>query len=315
VQGTLERADRSDDRRDAVGPGRCDHARGEGRRVHPAIADGDEIGVEACGSAFVGSAEDHAQRVGGLTELLVGFDRGQSLAPPCPCRREDGDGPREVAVVERVRRPKVRHGRAQRIHSIVRLERVAHRPEPAPRAGTTASQRASDVGLVAIPEEPAHGFERDAPRQRLDVVPGEDESPALSVDVAQARVGDDDAFEAARASIAVFAGCLRSTPQAGSPTSSSSARRDTWCALARATRARESARRSRRSRCSSRCSPRVAGSPRGWSPLSASLSLGRGATVTGQVVRPPSPPSRQSSCTARRASLLCNPRPELRPIL
>jgi hypothetical protein len=51
VQGTLERADRCDDRRDAVGAGRRDHARGEGRRVHPVIADGDQIGVEAGGAS------------------------------------------------------------------------------------------------------------------------------------------------------------------------------------------------------------------------------------------------------------------------
>ena len=46
VERALERAERADHRRDQVGPGGGDHARGEGRRVQAVVDHGVEVGLE-----------------------------------------------------------------------------------------------------------------------------------------------------------------------------------------------------------------------------------------------------------------------------
>ena len=209
MQRSLQRAEGGGDGRHEIGAGRGHHSRGKGGRVEAMIDDRDEVRVESAHLARGGRATpQRPQVVRGVRERRIGRHGLCGLAPPDPRGREDRDGagdesgPGPASSRRRGRRfAELRHGAAQRVHGIRRVERAADRWEHRVRRLAGSTQRfahgiAVDRGPVAAPQAGGHVLEGDALRREVfDVRAGDDQTACSAVDMAQPRLRDDDSFE------------------------------------------------------------------------------------------------------------------------
>ncbi len=228
MERALERAHAARHRRVHVGQRGRDHAGGERGGVQLVLRVEHERGVEGARGHRRGLlAGEHVEEVRGVAERLrwrhrreavsdpvVGADRGGHLAreprrlPPVGragvvggvgiVHAEDGDGglqdPHRVGLARHQREgPREAVGDGARRHQL----------------GHEAIARGA-AGQVALPQEIGDLLERGLPGQLVDVVAAIGEAGVRPVQIAQAGLGGDDAFEPADESRALRHGWLLS---------------------------------------------------------------------------------------------------------
>ncbi len=201
VERALQRADRRDDGRDQIRSRGCDDARREGRRgVHPVISDRDEVSVERAGARRVGGLpRRHPKDVSRMAERGIGRDGLPTCARACPRRRERADRADDrCRRTESVGFGEMRDRGAQRVHSVVAMERISEARDPFERAKSPRSDRRADRRCVFFEEQRRQRLERDGAGEILHVVTGDDQVPPLTVDVAEPRLRHHHALEPAR---------------------------------------------------------------------------------------------------------------------
>ncbi len=208
VPWTLERPDGGDHRGHRVGVRRRHHARGEGRCVHAVVRCRHQIGIERAGALHAGArGAGHAQIVCGMAEARIGREHCHAFAPAPPRggKHRDRGGELDFQLSGRdVIGAQVSQRRAQCVHRVGRIERIAQRRQARegahPRAAERRAQRGVRVvvGQRAVPQQPAHRLEVVMQRQFFHVVAADHQAAALAVDVAQLGVGDHHAFQSVR---------------------------------------------------------------------------------------------------------------------
>src|SRR5215467_7949424 len=132
---------------------------------------------------------------------MVGADRGRHLAGE-PDRLADVGRVRAVGRV-RVAHAEDRDGGLEHSH---RIRRLRHQPERLNQIGGNLARRDERQGglvelrrvrEIAVPEQVAHFLEAGATRQVLDVVATVGEASVAAVEIAELRLGGDDALESA----------------------------------------------------------------------------------------------------------------------
>src|SRR5206468_4190092 len=112
-------------------------------------------------------------------------------------------------------RREVPEGRSERVHPVRQVQCPSQRREKRKRLAPCGGKVSTHLLAFAVrgqPPEPQEGtdlFERYPADQVLDLVPADDELTAFTVDVAELRVGDDNAVQtAARTRHAYLQPCL-----------------------------------------------------------------------------------------------------------
>jgi hypothetical protein len=202
VERPLHRADRPGDRRRDVGSGRDDHPGREGRGVEAVLGAHDEVRIERPGRAVVRPRTRHlVEEARDEVERGVRLDR--LLAAPQPGERGQGrrHERRQGACLLRgrwpwqvLRRSPRRHGGAQRVHRLGRRRQGSQDREHRRR-----ERRGRQVMLripVAGPEQVRDGGIRAVRDEIPDAIAPVQQPSALAIDVGEAGLTGDDAFEA-----------------------------------------------------------------------------------------------------------------------